>query len=63
MLRLRNLISHKIFIHCMVALGIFALWGYLVTDNKYIILGVALSFLGAICGAFIKTIDSIKIAK
>lgn len=56
----RTLLSHKAFIHILVVLGMFALWGYLVSDNKYIMLGVALSFLGAVCGALIRIIDAIK---
>ncbi len=59
MKKLRKVLSHKLFIHGMVLLGLFALWGYIVTQNQYILLGVAASFAGAVCGAFILVIDKI----
>ena len=56
---LRKVLSHKLFIHGMVLLGLFALWGYVETGGGYILLGVAASFAGAVCGAFIRVIDKI----
>jgi hypothetical protein len=38
----------------------FALFGYVIIDNPYLILFVALSFSGAFCGSFIKVIDEIR---
>ena len=56
---LRKVLSHKLFIHGLVLLGLAALWGYIATQNQYILLGVAASFAGAVCGAFIRVIDKI----
>lgn len=57
---LRRFLSHIIFVHFLVALGLFALWGYLATDQAILALLCALSFSGAVCGAFIRVIDAIK---
>ncbi|MBU0722445.1 hypothetical protein KKA93_03255 [Patescibacteria group bacterium] len=56
---IRKTLSSVWFIHSMVGLGLFALFGYIKFDNKYFLLCVALSFSGAICGAFIRVIDAI----
>jgi len=56
----RKIISNFWFIHLMPLLGLLALWGYIEIDNRYLLLCVALSFSGAICGAFIRVIDAIK---
>lgn len=56
----RKILSNFWFIHSMVLLGLLALWGYIESDNEYILFGVVLSFSGAICGAFIRVIDAIK---
>jgi len=56
---LRTYLSQFWFIHAMAALGLFALWGYLATNNKYILLGVVLSWAGALCGSFIRVIDTV----
>lgn len=60
---LRNILKHKVFIHSLVLLGFFALYGYVSTQNPMILLGVTASFAGAICGAFILVIDTIKANK
>ena len=57
---MRKVLANSLFIHFLVALGIFALLGYIATDNKYLLLGIAMSFAGAICGSFIKVIDTVK---
>ena len=60
MTKVRAFLSHRLFIHGLVLLGLLALWGYIETDNGYILLGVAASFAGAVCGAFIRVIDAIN---
>jgi len=40
------------FLHILVFLSLFALWGYIETDNKYLILLSVLSFYGSLCVAF-----------
>jgi len=40
------------FLHLLVFLSLFALWGYIETNNKYLILLSVLSFYGALCEAF-----------
>ena len=57
---MRKFLSNIWFIHGLVLLGLFALLGVIATGNLYILLGVAASFLGAICGAFIRVIDAIR---
>jgi len=39
-------------LHFMALLSLFALWGYIETGNKYLILFSVLSFYGALCEAF-----------
>ena len=58
--KIRKTVSGIWFIHLMSFLGLFALWGYIELYNKYLILFVALSFLGATCGSFIRVIDAIN---
>ena len=60
MKKVRSFLSHKVFIHGLVLLGIIALWGWIETDNRYILLGVAASFAGAACGALIRVIDAVE---
>jgi len=60
MKKIRIFLDNKIFIHVMVVLGFAALYGFIVTENKYLLLCIALSFAGSICGSFIKVIDKIK---
>jgi len=57
---MRRFLSSIWFIHGLVLLGLLAIVGAIATKNLYILLGVAASFMGAICGAFIRVIDSIK---
>jgi len=60
---MRKFLSNFMFIHALVLVGMFAVLGYALTDNKFILLGVTASFGGAICGSFIKVIDEIKDSK
>ncbi len=60
MIKTRKFLSSKLFIHALVLLGLVALWGFIETDSKYILLGVAASFAGAVCGSFIRVIDKIE---
>jgi len=60
MKKIRNFLGNKIFIHIMVVLGFAALYGFIATGNRYLLICIALSFAGAICGSFIKVIDEIK---
>ena len=59
-LKLRKVASHWALIHFFVILGLFSLSGVVFADNNLLILPTALSFASAICGAFIKVIDTIK---
>jgi hypothetical protein len=47
-------------IHGEVALGLFALYGYISTDQKFLLFFVAFSFAGALCGAFTRVIDAVR---
>lgn len=38
-------------LHFLVALSLFALWGWIETDNRYLILGAVAAFYGALCFA------------
>ncbi len=60
MKKIRNFVSNIIFIHVIFILGLAALWGFILLENKYLLLFVALSFMGDICGGFIRVIDAIK---
>ncbi len=60
MKKIRNFLGNKIFIHIMVILGFAALYGFIATGDKYLMLCIALSFAGSICGSFIKVIDKIE---
>ncbi len=40
-------------LHFLVFLSVFSLWGWIETDNKYLVLCSVLSFYGALCFAFI----------
>jgi hypothetical protein len=57
---MRQVLAAFWFIHLMVFLGLFALIGYLITTYSFLLFFVALSFSGAVCGAFIKVIDTVK---
>ena len=56
----RRVLRNFWFIHGLVMLGMLALWGSIEQDNEYILLGVYLSFSGAMCGAFIRVIDAVR---
>jgi hypothetical protein len=60
MRKIRRFLSNTIIIHLMVFLGLAALWGYIELKNQYLLLCVVLSFSGAICGGFVRVIDTIK---
>jgi len=57
---MRKFLSNTYFIHGLILLGLFALWGVIETGILYILFGMAISFLGAICGGFIRVIDEIR---
>ena len=59
-LELRKVVSHWALIHFFVILGLFSLSGVVVAYNNLLILPTTLSFASAICGAFIKVLDTIK---
>lgn len=59
----RKILGNFWFIHSMVLLGLLALWGFIEQDNEYILLGVYMSFSGAMCGAFIRVVDAIRSKK
>ena len=56
----RTMLGNTWFIHSMVLLGLLALWGFIEQDNKYLLLGVSLSFSGAMCGSLIGVVDAIR---
>ena len=58
--KVRKFLGNFYFIHFEVFLGLFALFGYIMTDVKFLIFFTTLSFAGAICGSFIRVIDEIK---
>jgi hypothetical protein len=39
-------------IHLLVALSLLALWGWIETGNRYLILAAAAAFYGSLCFAF-----------
>jgi len=63
MKKVRVVLGNLIFIHGLVLLGMFALLGVIVTENQFILLGVAMSFAGAFCGAFVRISDKINTLK
>ena len=60
---MRKILGNFYFIHFLVLLGLFAQFGWIMTDSRFLLLGVACSFAGAICGAFIRVIDRIEDGK
>ena len=60
MKNVRKVLKNTLFIHVLVIVGLFSLWGYIQTKNEYILMGTYLSVVGAICGSFIKIVDLIK---
>jgi uncharacterized membrane protein len=58
--KIRRVLGSMAMIHGLVLLGLFALWGYIETGAAYILLGMAASFAGAVCGGFVRVIDTIK---
>ncbi len=63
MQKIRKILGSFWFIHLMVFLVLFTLFGYMVFDRQYLLFFIVLSFLGAICGSFIRVIDAIKSSK
>lgn len=57
---LRKVLSNWMFIHFLVVLGLLSLFGIVFASLNVLIIPAVLSFAGAICGAFIKVIDTIK---
>jgi len=49
-MNLRSILKNFLFIHFLVLLAFFALWGYILTSNPYILLGIMASLSGAVCG-------------
>jgi len=60
MQKIRKFLSNRMSIHIMVLLGLAALWGFIETENKYLLLLTALFFAGAICGGFVTIIDKMN---
>ena len=60
---MRAVLGNFWFIHGLVLLGLVALWGVIATGEPYILLGVVLSFAGALCGAFIRVLDAVRGSK
>ncbi len=60
---MRKILGDFKFIHAMVFLGLFALFGFLTSGLQFLVFFVVLSFAGAICGSFIRTIDKIDSIK
>ena len=56
-MKLRTLLSSFGLIHFLVALGLLSTLGWTLTNTSLLIFFSALSFAGAICGAFIRVID------
>ena len=63
MKKIRKVLGSFVFIHGLVLLGLFSLYGYIVSGNEYILLGMALSFAGAVCGSFVRIGDKIDTIK
>lgn len=59
-MNLRSILKNFLFFHFLVLLAFFALWGYILTSNPYILLGIMASLSGAVCGSFILVVDTIK---
>jgi len=57
--KIRSFLSNFYFIHLEVLLGLLAMFGYVMTDQKFLLFFVVLSFAGAVCGGFIRVIDLI----
>ncbi len=57
---IRAYMSKLSIIHALAALGLFAIWGYIDTNNGYILLGVAMSFSGAVCGSLIRITNAVR---
>jgi|GEM_PF-2503159 len=51
------------YIHACAALSIFALWGYLETNNEYLIICSVASFFGALCFTFVRLFRAMEIKK
>ena len=63
MQKIRKILGSFWFIHLMAFLVLFTLFGYIMYDRQYLLFFVVLSFLGEICGSFIRVIDAIKSSK
>jgi len=59
-MKLRKILGNFTFIHFEVFLGLFALAGVLFGKQSFLVFFVVLSFAGAVCGAFIRVIDTVK---
>ena len=59
-LKIRKFLGNFYFIHFEVFLALFALFGYLMTNQKILMFFIVLSLAGALCGSFIRVVDAIK---
>jgi hypothetical protein len=59
-LKIRRFLGNIYFIHFGVFLGLFAILGYTNHVAETLLFWAALSFAGAVCGSFIRIIDTIK---
>jgi len=57
---LRSILKNSLFIHGLVGVGFLALWGFIISNNPYLLFGITASFSGAVCGSFILVVDTIK---
>ena len=57
---LRSVLGSLWFIHLLVFAGMGALFGFIMLSQSLLLLCVALSFAGAICGAFIRVLDAVR---
>lgn len=60
MANLRKILRSFWFIHLLALLGLFALLGYIVGNGSILLFWSAVSFYGAICGSFIRVIDTVR---
>ena len=58
--KIRSFLSNVYFIHLEVFFGLFAVLGFIMTSQRFLLFFVTLSFAGAICGSLIRIIDEVK---
>jgi hypothetical protein len=62
-MKIRTIVSNFWLIHLFVFAGLFALIGAILGGQPWLLVLMALSFSGAVCGGFIRVIDAIQSAK